>query len=81
MVTTIPADVEGVDAQPAPLLSEAKASTAVQPGALTQEEIALLLTSGDPDRIREALPRMSPEMRRIAEVVLAESSHPGPEKH
>lgn len=78
MVTTLPADVEGVDAEPDRLASDAgrpENDNAGQQARLTQEELALLLTSGDPDRIREALPRMSLQMRRIAEVVLAESSH------
>jgi hypothetical protein len=83
MVTTLPADVEGVDAEPDHLASDTAKSVngiAGQQAPLTQEELALLLTSGDPERIREALPRMSPQMRPIAEVVLAESSHQQPGK-
>jgi hypothetical protein len=83
MVTTLPADVEGVDAEPDNSSSDVAnggTNTGGQRSGLTQEELALLLTSGDPDQIREALPRMSPQMRRIAEVVLAESSHQRPEK-
>jgi hypothetical protein len=83
MVTTLPADVEGVDAEPdrsSPDVANGGTNTAGQQAVLTEEELALLLTSGDPDRIREALPRMSPQMRRIAEVVLTESSHQPPAK-
>src|SRR5262249_8458031 len=76
MVTTLPADGNGEDADadpPAPS-SGITATDANSPSALTQEELAQLFTSGDTTRIREALPRMSPQMRRIAETVLAESS-------
>ena len=76
MVTTLPADVKGVDAEPDHLAqsSDLTAGNANSPSALTQEELAQLFISGDTTRIREALPRMSPQMRRIAETVLAESS-------
>jgi hypothetical protein len=32
-----------------------------------------LLAEADPERIRAALPRMNPELRRVAEGVLAET--------
>ncbi|MEK6320991.1 MAG: hypothetical protein AABN33_04850 [Acidobacteriota bacterium] len=76
MITTLPADVKGVDAEPNHLAgsSNITAAGASQSGVLTQEELAILLTSGDTTRIREALPRMSPQMRRVAETLLTESS-------
>jgi hypothetical protein len=76
MVTTLPADLKGVDAEPDHLAQSLDiiAATGDQPAGLTQEELALLLTSGDTMRIREALPRMSPKMRRVAESVLGESA-------
>jgi hypothetical protein len=76
MVTTLPADVKAVDAEPDHLaqFSDTTTASANQSGALTQEELAQLLTSFDTTRIREALPRMSPQMRRVAETVLAESA-------
>ena len=76
MVTTLPADVKAVDAEPDHLaqFSDTTTASANQSGALTQEELAQLLTSGDTTRIREALPRMSPQMRRVAESVLADSA-------
>ena len=76
MVTTLPADVKGVDAERDHLAesSNITAANANQSGVLSQEELAVLLTSGDTTRIREALPRMSPQMRRVAETLLAESS-------
>jgi hypothetical protein len=82
MVTTLPADVKGVDAEPDHLAQGSGTTMANnnQEGVLTQEELAQLLTSGDPTQIREALPRMSPPMRRIAETVLAESSQKQPDR-
>jgi len=82
MVTTLPADVKGVDAEPDRLAqsSDITAADANSPSALSQEELAQLFTSGDTTRIREALPRMSPQMRRIAETVLAESSERQPDR-
>ena len=82
MVTTLPADVKGVDAEPDHLAqsSDITAADANSPSALTQDELAQLFTSGDTTRIREALPRMSPQMRRIAESVLAESSVRQPDR-
>jgi hypothetical protein len=82
MVTTLPADVKGVDAE-ADHLAQGSGTTMAsnnQEGVLTQEELAQLLTSGDPTQIREALPRMSPPMRRIAETVLVESSQKQPDR-
>jgi len=82
MVSTLPADVKGVDAEPDRLAqsSDITAADANSSSALTQEELAQLFTSGDTTRIREALPRMSPQMRRIAESVLAESSVRQPDR-
>jgi hypothetical protein len=82
MITTLPADVKGVDAEPARLAesSEVAAARANQPGALTDEELAALLASGDTASIREALPRMSPHMRRIAEILIAEASQKQPDR-
>ena len=71
MVTTLPGEVKAVDAEHEHLPSEPNARTAVQ-SALSEEELAFLLTSGDAARIREALPRMSPATRRIAETAIAE---------
>ena len=40
--------------------------------ALKDEELAELLSSETPEKIRAAMPRMTPELRRIAEAVLKE---------
>jgi hypothetical protein len=73
MVTTLPGTVRAVDAEPEHLTDyslDTVTADANQPGALSQEELALLLTSRDTNRIREALPRMSPQMRQLAEAFL-----------
>ncbi len=63
MITDLPREAQGVDAEPG---AESKEN------ALTDEELARLLESGSPERIRAAIPRMSPELRQIAEAVLRE---------
>ena len=76
MVTTLPGTVRAVDAEPEHLTNyspDIVTAGANQPGALSQEELALLLTSRDTKRIREALPRMSPQMRQLAELMLADA--------
>ena len=40
-------------------------------GQLSEAELVELMTNGNADDIRRALPRMTPEMRRVAEAVLA----------
>jgi hypothetical protein len=40
--------------------------------AMPDAELAELLAEADPEKIREALPRMNPDLRRVAEGVLAE---------
>lgn len=42
-------------------------------GPLTDEELADILTSNDRGRIQAALPRMTPQMRRLAEAMLQEN--------
>lgn len=43
-----------------------------QPNALPDAELAQLLAEANPAEIRAALPRMNPELRRVAEMVLRE---------
>jgi hypothetical protein len=65
LITDLPKEIRGVDPQPE-----------VDKGggpSLGDEELANLLTDGSPEQIRAALPRMSPELRQIAEAVLKES--------
>lgn len=61
MVTDLPKEVRGVDADPS--VQEAGST-------LTDDELADLLSNGTPTQIKEALPRMPPEMRKIAELAL-----------
>jgi hypothetical protein len=67
LVTDLPQEAQGVDPQPT---DENQASGG---SALSDEEIANLLSEGSPARIRAALPRMTPDLRQIAEIVLKES--------
>lgn len=62
LVTTLPKTQED-----APHLADAMPS-----GELPDEELAELLANADPARIRAALPRMNPELRRAAQGVLKE---------
>jgi hypothetical protein len=63
MITDLPQETRGVDADP---LAEANGET------LADDELAELLSSGSPEKIRAALPRMTPDLRRIAEAALKE---------
>lgn len=75
LVMTSPREIQGVDAdmnmavEDLRRISDANAQRAAT-GA-SEAELAELMTSGDRDSIRRALPRMTPEMRRVAEAVLA----------
>jgi hypothetical protein len=63
MITDLPKEAQGVDAD----------SLAGGNGeALTDQELAELLSSESPEKIRSAMPRMTPELRQIAEAVLKE---------
>ena len=63
MITGLPGEAQGVNAEPGAESEE---------NALTDEDLARLLESDSPEEIRAAIPRMSPELRRIAEAVLKE---------
>ncbi len=38
---------------------------------LSDDELATLFSEGSPDKIRAAMPRMTPEFRRLAEAAVA----------
>jgi hypothetical protein len=61
MVTDLPKEVRGVDADP---------TVQDEGSTLTDDELADLLSNGTPAQIKEALPRMPPEMRKVAELAL-----------
>jgi hypothetical protein len=63
MITSLPKEAQGVDAD---ALAKGNGE------ALKDEELADILSSESPEKIRAAMPRMTPELRRIAEAVLKE---------
>lgn len=65
MITDLPKEAQAVDAEP---LVEGIEEP------LTDEELAELLSSDSPEKIRAAMPRMTPELRRIADAVLKEQN-------
>ncbi len=79
MVTDLPAEVRGIDAlgelSAKDLSERADANSQRASTGLSERELADLLSSGSVEQIRAALPRMTPEMRRIAEAVIAESGN------
>jgi len=76
LVMTSPREIQGVEADTNMPTTElqhlADASAPRVSAQLSEQEIAELMTNGSHDDIRPALPRMSPEMRRIAEAVLSQ---------
>jgi hypothetical protein len=67
LVTDLPKEIRGVDPQPS--VGEGVAAQ------LGDEELVKLVTDGSPEQIRAALPRMTPELRQVAEAVLRESNN------
>jgi len=74
LVMTSPREMQGVDADVNGLMHDANRSSVrsarFSNERLSEEELAELLTSGSASEVRQALPRMTPEMRRVAETVL-----------
>ena len=62
MVSDLPETKKGIDADPREEAGQ----------ALSDEELAELLSSGDPTKIKAAMPRMTPEMRQMADLVVKE---------
>lgn len=77
MVTDLPQEIRGVDALAelgAKDLAQSSDATGVRASTgLSERELADLLSSGSVEQIRAALPRMTPEMRRVAEAVIVQS--------
>jgi len=65
MITDLPKEARGTDPDPHADGNRER---------LTDEELAELLSSESPEKIRAAMPRMTPELRRIAEAVLKEEN-------
>jgi hypothetical protein len=74
LVTELPSTIDGKQATPEVNTETLRALTDVdaprQSTGLSERELAELLAHGSQDEIRAALPRMSPEMRKIAQAVL-----------
>jgi hypothetical protein len=74
LVTELPSVIDGKEPTPEvnsdtlASLTDVDAMRSVT--GLSERELAELLANGSPEQIRAALPRMSPEMRKIAEAVL-----------
>lgn|GEM_PF-1170838 len=75
LVMTSPREIQGVDADAnkpvEDLRRSSDANTQRAATQLSEAELAELMTGGNREDIRRALPRMTPEMRRVAEAVLA----------
>jgi hypothetical protein len=73
LITDLPKEARGVDPQPLIQVGARGNGGEENSAALTDTELAELLSAGTPEQIRAALPRMRPELRQIAEMVLKES--------
>jgi hypothetical protein len=75
MITDLPEAIQGVDAlsklSSADLRDRSDVSVPRQLTGISEQELAELIQSGDVERIRAAMPRMRPEMRRVAEAVVS----------
>jgi len=75
MITELPESIQGVDALAKLSGRDVEdRSDADQPRRTTgisERELAELIQSGDPERIKAAFSRMTPEMRRVAEAVVS----------
>ena len=76
MITELPDSVQGVDALSRLSSQDMEERSSVdQPRKTTgisEHELAELIQTGNRKQIQEAMPRMTPEMRRIAEAVIGE---------
>ncbi len=76
MVTDLPTAIKGTEARPdlsEETLAELTDVDAARPATgLSERELADLLADGSPEEIRAAMPRMTPEMRKIAAAVLGQ---------
>jgi hypothetical protein len=66
MVTDLPDASKGVDADPEKYLA------GPEQGSLSDKELAKLLSEGAPQQIRAAMPRMTPEMRKVAALAIGD---------
>jgi hypothetical protein len=76
LITRLPEQAQGIGSPPTAADSGEKSTFSSNNDvgrSFSDEELAGLLESGSPEAIRKAIPRMSPELRRIAEMVLKEA--------
>jgi len=77
MITELPEAIQGVDAlakfSGREVESRADSDQRRDATGISEHELAELIQSGDPEQIKMALPRMTPEMRRVAEAVITQS--------
>ena len=77
-VTQMPDEIQGLgqlaDLSREAIKSISDPSARRQATGLSEDELAELLTSGDTERILQALPRMTPEMRRVAQAFLIDGA-------
>jgi len=75
MITDLPKAIQGVDAlsklSSADLKQRSDVNVPREVTGISEQELADLIQSGDVDRIKAALPRMSSEMRGVAEAVIS----------
>ena len=70
LVTDLPATATPQELNTETLASLADVNSTRTATGLSERELADLLANGSPEQIRAAMPRMSPDMRRIAQLVL-----------
>jgi hypothetical protein len=75
MITQRPEGIQGVDAlsklSSADIEKHSDVSMRREVTGISEQELAELIQLGNVDRIRAALPRMTAEMRRVAEAVVS----------
>jgi hypothetical protein len=77
MITELPEAIQGVDAlakfSGRDVESRADSDQRRDATGISEHELAELIQSGNPERIKLALPRMTTEMRRVIEAVMSQS--------
>lgn len=76
MITELPESIQGVDALSKlpgrEVEDKADSDQRRESTGMSERELAELMQSNDPEKVRAALPRMTPEMRHVAEAVLSQ---------
>jgi hypothetical protein len=75
LVMTMPSEIKGVEANDLSNEDLQQLSDTSLPRStthLSDDELSELISNGSPEAIRQAIPRMSPEMRRVAELAISQ---------